>query len=127
MSTFIIACSSIEDNSLGANNCTYIVYIVQCLIFVIYHMYNNCRSPSPSLPPPSPDDEVTDSSYAAAADICTDIEEEFPKDWLSIVQGITPVSQDNAVKLAALQYQAYFLDRTAVHSTVGFCRYSRAS
>ena len=48
--------------------------------------------------------------------------EEFHKSWISIVQGNQPVCQDDAVKLAALQYQAYFLDRTAVHSVVGFCR-----
>ncbi len=72
----------------------------------------------------SPDDEATDSSFASPNEMCADPDDEFPKDWLSIVQGITPVNQDDAVKLAALQYQAYFLDRTAVHSTVGFCRYS---
>ena len=38
-----------------------------------------------------------------------------------------PVSQEDAVKLAALQYQAYFLDRTAAHSTVGFCRSAAAA
>jgi hypothetical protein len=48
--------------------------------------------------------------------------EEFHKHWISIVQGNTPCTPEQAVKLAAIQYQAYFLDRTAVHSVVGFCR-----
>ncbi len=72
----------------------------------------------------SADTDDTDNSFATPSEICTDADEDFPNDWLSVVQGNTPVSQDDAVKLAALQYQAYFLDRTAVHSTVGFCRYS---
>lgn len=49
-------------------------------------------------------------------------ESEFHKCWISVVQGIHPLTQENAVKLAALQYQAYFLDRTAVNSVVGFSR-----
>ncbi len=70
----------------------------------------------------SADTEETDNNFATPNEICTDADEDFHNDWLSIVQGNTPVNQDDAVKLAALQYQAYFLDRTAVHSTVGFCR-----
>ena len=49
-------------------------------------------------------------------------EDEFHKCWIGVVQGNHPLSQDDAVKLSALQYQAYFLDRTAVNSVVGFCR-----
>jgi hypothetical protein len=48
--------------------------------------------------------------------------EEFHKHWISIVQGNIPCTTEQAVKLAAIQYQAYFLDRTAIHSVVGFCR-----
>ena len=44
--------------------------------------------------------------------------------WVSIVQGNIPCTPEQAVKLAAIQYQAYFIDRTAVHSVVGFCRYT---
>ena len=49
----------------------------------------------------------------------------FPSQhWISIVQGNIPCTPEQAVKLAAIQYQAYFLDRTAIHSVVGFCRYT---
>lgn len=49
-------------------------------------------------------------------------EDEFHKCWISVVQGNLPCTQEQAVKLAALHYQAYFLDRTAVNSVVGFSR-----
>lgn len=49
-------------------------------------------------------------------------EDEFNKCWLSIVQGNTPCSVEQAVKLAAIQYQAYVQHRTAMNSTVAFCR-----
>ena len=49
-------------------------------------------------------------------------EDEFHKCWISVVQGNHPLNMETAVKLAALQYQAYFLDRTAVNSVVGFSR-----
>ncbi|KAL5516767.1 hypothetical protein EMCRGX_G002176 [Ephydatia muelleri] len=49
-------------------------------------------------------------------------EDEFNKCWLSIVQGNTPCSMEQAVRLAAIQYQAYVQHRTAMNSTVAFCR-----
>ncbi|KAL5516764.1 hypothetical protein EMCRGX_G002172 [Ephydatia muelleri] len=44
-------------------------------------------------------------------------EDEFNKCWLSIVQGNTPCSMEQAVRLAAIQYQAYVQHRTAMNST----------
>lgn len=44
------------------------------------------------------------------------------QDWVSVVQGNRPCSVEDAIKLAALQYQAYVFDRTALHSVVEFCR-----
>ena len=43
--------------------------------------------------------------------------------WLSVVQGNTPCSVDQAVKLAAIQYQVYIQHRTAMNSTVAFCKW----
>lgn len=68
------------------------------------------------------DYEASESQDSYPTELPMDETEEFHKSWISIVQGNQPVCQDDAVKLAALQYQAYFLDRTAVHSVVGFCR-----
>ena len=50
-------------------------------------------------------------------------EDEFHKCWISVVQGNHPCTQEDAVKLAAHQYQCYCLDRTAVNSVVGFSRW----
>ena len=69
-----------------------------------------------------PDDEATDSSLTLSSELIHDPDEDFHKNWMSIVHGSVPLPLDDAVKLAALQYQSYFLDRTAVHSVVGFCR-----
>lgn len=68
------------------------------------------------------DDEATNSSLTLSEELIPDPEEDFHKNWMSIVHGSVPCCLDDAVKLAALQYQSYFLDRTAVHSVVGFCR-----
>ena len=73
-------------------------------------------------PIPSPDDEATDSSLTVSDELLFDPDEDFHKNWMSVVHGSVPCTLDDAVKLAALQYQSYFLDRTAVHSVVGFCR-----
>jgi hypothetical protein len=48
----------------------------------------------------------------------------FHQCWLSTVQGTIVTTQTEAIKLAALQYQAYFRDRTEVNSVIGFCRSS---
>jgi hypothetical protein len=47
---------------------------------------------------------------------------EFHKKWLGVLQGNQPCTLEAAVKLAAIQYQAYFLERTVENSVIGFCR-----
>jgi hypothetical protein len=45
----------------------------------------------------------------------------FHQCWLSIAHGVQPCSQEDAIRLAALQYQTYFLDRSEHHSTTAHC------
>lgn len=65
-------------------------------------------------------DDTEDLSYDNVDEV--DTGNEFHKTWLAVVQGNQPTTLDNAVKLAAMQYQAYFLERTAENSVIGFCR-----